>query len=371
MKTGISVHRIIPACLALLALILGAVALARSEIHGIAANLFYSPLSDRSIWKTVVPASAQGQPIPLISTLDVGLSSWLTPDGTSIPLFQATDFSARVRILHNPATWMQVSTGAWKHLNNSATIEAEIVASSSARFPFPYHPYVSQSGTSHVVPAEYDPVINPPDGSARIVAAPQGIYPSLHPDGHMVIFQPDGTAVETFGTILLSDGTIVCQTYKITDPSKDGDGRQNGVTASMIPVYAGLIREREFLDGSIDHAVKIVVPAKLLHPSYVYPALAFDRGALSERPPYSGLIPMGARLFLPPQVKIDQLKLRTRLGRVVAKAAQNYGFIVTDRGGAGITLMVEAGVQAPELDDWSHEQERDLLAIFRNVHSFQ
>ena len=51
---------------------------------------------------------------------------------------------------------------------------------------------------------------------------------------------------------------------------------------------------------------------------------------------------MGALLAIPPWVDIEQLGLSTK-GKVIARAAQDYGVYVADRGGSGITFLAELG----------------------------
>jgi len=71
----------------------------------------------------------------------------------------------------------------------------------------------------------------------------------------------------------------------------------------------------------------------LLAPEAVWPAYSFD---MNDR--YEGAVPMGSLLAIPPDVKIDHLGLSEK-GMVVARAAQDYGVYVVDRGGdGGITL---------------------------------
>ncbi|WP_431858571.1 acyltransferase family protein [Azospirillum sp.] len=322
------------------------------------------PFRADSPWNTPIPPTAARTPVPGLAALPVGLSSWLDPDASSIPIFTAAATDPLVRVLHNDRTWVMVANGAWRHTGNGAATEAEIRRTATPVFP-PHHPYVSQSAERLKLPVRFDKVTVPRGG--QFVRAPRGVHPSLNADGHMVVRQPDGRMLETFATVVLSDGTIVCQTFKITDPGGMGDGRQNGVTASMIPVYAGLIRRAEFRAGAIEHAVKIVVPAGLLDTAFVYPALAFDRGARTEQPPYSGTLPMGARLALPADADLERLGLTTAFGRLLARTASSYGFIVVDRGGAGVTLMVEYGPHDPALDRWDQGHSEDLARIFANL----
>ena len=327
------------------------------------ASYFLKPFQASSIWNKPIPVSATYKAEPKVASLSVGMSSWLDPEYSSVPVYQATSSDPIVKVLYNPNGWSSVFSGQWQHTGNSAAIEQQILNGSSATFPYSYHTYVSQSTTSLVLPGEYDKIIQPASGTVQ-VRAPSGIHPTVNADGHMVVYQPDGTVLETFGTIILSSGTIVAQSYKLTNPMLNGDGWQNGVTASMIPVYAGLVRKKEFEAGVIDHAMKIVVPAELLHPSFVYPALAFDRGAMTENPAYSGSLPMGARLALPHNRDLTPLGLTTNLGKTTAKAAQEQAFIITDRGGSGITIVAESGVTNTELDKWAWERDLDLQKIF-------
>lgn len=327
-----------------------------------------NPFSADSIWNRELPADTPFQAAPGVAERVVGLSTWLDSASysASIPVYQATADSGSVKLLYSEGTWGKLFSGEWKNTGNSAEVEQQILSASGETFPFPFHTYVSQSGTELVLPERYDEITNPEEG-ARLVRLPEGATPSISADGHMVVWQPDGSVLETFGTIILSDGTIVCQTYKITDGSLSGDGWQNGVTASMIPVHAGLITQADIDSGVIDHAVKIIVPAGLLDPSTVYPALSFDRGALTEDPPYSGDLPMGALLALPPGFDLASLGLMSDLGRMIAQAALKHGFIITDRGGSGITVCLEAGVTDSAARQYDWQVDHDLEAIFEAV----
>jgi hypothetical protein len=324
--------------------------------------VFYAkPFHANGPWNRPIDPTATIQAVPGLAQLDVGTSNWLQPDEVSIPVYRATMTDGLTKILYNPLAWTMLAAGSWKSADNAPETEAAIRAGSRPDFPLPYHPYVSQSADSFVLAPGYNSIRNPANGSVFTFQAPDGLRPSGNADGHMAVFQPDGLVVETYATIVLSDNTVVCLSYMVTDSMKAGDGVQNGVTASMIPVYAGLIRRDELAAGKIDHAIKVVVPAEMLAPAYIYPAYAFDRGAMAETPPYSGTLPMGARLAIPAAVDLARLKLRTRIGKVVAQAAQRYGFVVTDRGGSGITLILEAGM--PSTYAWNRDVEEDLRSI--------
>jgi hypothetical protein len=334
-------------------------------LSALVAALYEKPFAADGTWNRQLDSAARTQAVPGLDQLPVGISSWLRPDGVSIPVFQARASDEVTQLLFNPLSWTMLANETWKPADNAPETEAAIRASSRAAFPLPYHPYVSQSVNGFALAEGYNPIRNPPGGAPFTFRAPAGLRSSGNADGHMVVFQPDGSVIETYATIVLSDNTVVCLTYMVTDAAKAGDGLQNGVTAAMIPVYAGLIRRGELAAGRIDHAMKVVMPAGMLAPAYTYPAYAFDRGAMTERPPYSGTLPMGARLAIPASVDLAQLKLQTRTGTVLAEAAQRYGFVVTDRGGPGITLVMEADMSAAHA--WNSEVEEDLRSIFRKA----
>ena len=103
------------------------------------------------------------------------------------------------------------------------------------------------------------------------------------------------------------------------------------------------------------------VAADLLMRKAVWPAAAFDRDSN-----YSGLLPMGSLLAIPASIDISTLGLSPQ-GLVIAKAAQDYGVYVVDRGGAGISFLAEWG--NPEIR-WNAPEAwwADLEIIKNNLH---
>lgn len=340
----------------LVLVLLSAAVAAAAETH------YERPFRADSPWNCPIPPGAQYERAPGLDATPIGLSTWLAPDHVSVPVARATDKDPEVAVLHNPRTWEGVRSGRWRGVRNPPPIEREILAGSGSRFPYAFHPYVSRSAYSHVLPETYRRIDRRRD-APLFIRVPKGARPTGNADGHFVVFQPDGRAFESFGTIVLADGSVVALSYNLTDPASAGDGIENGVTASMIPVYAGLLRQRDLDSGRIDHALKVVVPAALLHTSFVYPATSFDRGALREAPPYSGGLPMGARLALPPGADPRALGLETALGQAIAAAAATFGMIVVDRGGEGVTIVAEGDLSGDV--KWSEAGQRDLQAIAR------
>lgn len=94
-----------------------------------------------------------------------------------------------------------------------------------------------------------------------------------------------------------------------------------------IPYLAGLVRPWELARGRIEHAIALAVN----HPSrfHIYPATKSDGEGL---PP---LLPEGARLQLDPELSAEDFDAwgLSREARVIARALQEYGMILTDGSG--------------------------------------
>jgi hypothetical protein len=100
-----------------------------------------------------------------------------------------------------------------------------------------------------------------------------------------------------------------------------------GASATSLPEVAGLITLQEEADGVINHALGFAVPSPTAG-RFVFPAQRTDGDSASENS-----IPEGTRFRLPATLDIDALHL-PRLIAMMARAAQRYGIIVTDKGGA-------------------------------------
>jgi hypothetical protein len=298
----------------------------------------------------------------------VGLDTW-DPNGYwVVPYYHTTENDPLVRILYNPQAWMAVFAGSWRRSGNPPDVEAAIRASSSQTFPFPGNVFSSTSTSAWTMPPFYNQLINATSGAATFHVPSPEFLPPAGADGHVAIRQPSGGVLEIYGTIVLSDQTIVALSYSVTDPAGLGDGWQRGQTASMLPSYAGAIVDDEIGTG-IMHAMSITVPAKLLAPQIVYPAFALDRDALTNKVPYSGDLPMGSRLVLPASTEMGDLKLVTDAGRAIAAAAKAYGFLIVDRGGEGITIRVRPTTlrSRPELHVYDARLNSDLATIFAHL----
>lgn len=326
------------------------------------------PFSARSAWNVTIPADARYADAGGLATVGLGIDVCDSAGLWAVPCHVASAADPQRPLLYNPAAWAKVATGDWRRFDNRPEVERAILQSSVARFPYAGNVFSSVSTARWQLPDRFNagPTPGPGPGMFRAGAAAR---PAGGPDGHMAVAQPAGTVLETYATIILGSGQIVALSYSVTDPCGLGDGWQNGQTASMLPIYAGLIATNE-LRGGIGHAMAVTLPAPLLQARVVYPAFAFDRDAASGIPAYAGIIPMGGRLALPPAARIGDLGLRTAEGMAIAEAACRHGFIVVDRGGEGITLRMRApdgpmDRQAPE--GCGPALRADLRRIFARV----
>ena len=111
------------------------------------------------------------------------------------------------------------------------------------------------------------------------------------------------------------------------------DGRWHesyGTTAAGLPFLGGQITAEELRRGEIRHALGIVIVDTEAHTVVSWPAKRSDGWNPKKEP---NRIPEGLRFRLDPGVNVDALKMKPA-GKVIARAAQKYGFVVWDKGGA-------------------------------------
>jgi hypothetical protein len=103
-----------------------------------------------------------------------------------------------------------------------------------------------------------------------------------------------------------------------------------GTTATSLPFIGGQITAEELAAGSIKHVLGISLVDIEKKSIFSWPAQRSD-----GINPYNALhrIPEGARFRLDPKVNVDALPM-SKAGKTIAKAAQQYGFVVWDRAGA-------------------------------------
>lgn len=339
----------------------------------VSERFFWTPTHDDSAWrKPLASASAsyasQTDIAGVTAGLNVTYSNWFS---LSPVIVQAKSSDPVVPVFYNSNNWSNLADDTWEPHSNSGAIETAIRGGWSPNFPADRPQFASVTadggGTQFTAPSRYNPRYN--WGRPLLIHCPAGIQPENSPDALVCIVQPDGTVFESLSTIILSSGEIASFYCHITDPSLGGTGWAGGARASMIPVYAGVIRAHEIeaartanamgagaaktaaLQSAIPHAIAMYIPPGVLANSAVFPASTVDRGALSESPAYSGSNSMGTRWALPAAFDPTTLDLYGDISLAVAYTMKNYGCIAVDRSGGGIILAVEqAGSFAYDYD---------------------
>lgn len=171
------------------------------------------------------------------------------------------------------------------------------------------------------------------------VPIPAGASPSSGTDGEMTIYQPSTDTVwEFWQTRTTSGGWQACWGGRMQGASKVQGIWTNpyGTTATGLPFLGGQITAEELQRGEIRHAIGIALVDLEKSGIFSWPANRSDgynpNGAANR-------IPEGLRFRLDPTVNVDALNIH-KVAKIIAKAAQKYGFVVWDKAGA-ISVRVQ------------------------------
>ena len=182
------------------------------------------------------------------------------------------------------------------------------------------------------------------------VPIPTDAKAAIGPDRHMTVWQPStDTLWEFFGARRRSGaweaqwGGAIRQVSRspgyYTHTAWPGATYNWGATASSLPVVAGTMLLDELQAGRIDHALAMNLPAPRAG-VFAWPAQRTDGTG------DPATLPEGARLRLDPTLDVGALQL-PKLTRMIALAAQRYGFVVRDQTHNGISLFAENPSQFP------------------------
>jgi hypothetical protein len=140
------------------------------------------------------------------------------------------------------------------------------------------------------------------------------------------VTQPDG------------NGWKACWGGRLQDVSQS-DGRfpwPYGTTATGLPFIGGEITAEELTRGEIRHVMGISLVDVASWDDFSWPATRSDGWNPNNDP---DRIAEGTRLRLDPTINVDTLGL-SQVGRIIARAAQVYGFVVWDKAGS-VTLRTK------------------------------
>jgi hypothetical protein len=163
------------------------------------------------------------------------------------------------------------------------------------------------------------------------VPIPADAQPAAGTDGALVIYSPQTDQLwEFWKAQRTGDGWAACWGGRIDDVSTSPGHFEDhyGTTATGLPHAAAMISLADLRAGRIEHAMGLILAEPALWKTYSWPAQRSD-GASDD----ADAVPEGLRLRLAADVDVPALDLHP-LAEMVALAAQEYGFIVVDQGGA-------------------------------------
>lgn len=111
-----------------------------------------------------------------------------------------------------------------------------------------------------------------------------------------------------------------------------------GAVAAGFAFLPGMVMADEVRDGHIPHVVGIGLPKALINSGISAPATRTDGDSAT-----ANSISEGQRLILPASVNVQALNV-SKVCKMVARAAQEYGLIVWDRGETSWTIRAQNGV---------------------------
>ncbi|WP_345712001.1 NPCBM/NEW2 domain-containing protein, partial [Kineococcus glutinatus] len=190
-----------------------------------------------------------------------------------------------------------------------------------------------------------------PGGQFNQVPIPADAVPAKGTDSQLTIYSPSTDQLWEFWIAKQVDGQwSACWGGRI-DGVSHSQGQfpgTFGASASGLAIAGGTIGIKDVQSGVIDHAIALHLPAPGTHTEVSWPATRSDGFDTS-----AGRVPEGTRLRLDPSLNVDALALHP-IAKMVAKAAQKYGFVVTDTAGcvAVIAESPAAAIAATGVDPW-------------------
>lgn len=165
------------------------------------------------------------------------------------------------------------------------------------------------------------------------VPIPSDAKPADGTDAEMTVYQEStDTLWEFWKTRQVNGEWQACWGGRIQNASQN-EGVFNtyyGTTATSLPFIGGQITAEELQRGEIKHVIGIALVETESYKIRSWPAHRSD-GFNPDKVP--NRIPQGIRFRLDPNVNVDALNMHP-IGKIIAKAAQKYGFIVWDHAGA-------------------------------------
>ena len=201
------------------------------------------------------------------------------------------------------------------------------------------------------------------------VPLPPYALPAAGSDSELTVYQPSTDSIWEFWRMRKAGGQWeACWGGQFKRASLS-DGRWPGIygtTATGLPFLGGQVTAEELRRGEIRHVIGITLVETESYTNLSWPAKRSD-GYNPKK--VTNRIPEGLRFRLDPTINVDKLSMHP-VGKTIAKAAQKYGFVVWDKGGA-ITLRSQnprsytaAGLPDPYPVLFGKTQSYDILNGF-------
>ncbi len=197
----------------------------------------------------------------------------------------------------------------------------------------------------------------------RGVPIPAIAVPSKGTDSEMSVFDETSDTLWEFWVSRKLDGRWQgCWGGRIANATQSNGifPLPYGATATGLPFVGGQITAEELARGEIKHAIGIALVDAEADGIRSWPALRSDGLNPAGAP---NRIPEGLRFRLDPSINVDALKMNP-IGKIIAKAAQKYGFVVWDKAGA-LSIRAENAVSYT-----SSGQPDPYVSLFGNTPSY-
>lgn len=182
------------------------------------------------------------------------------------------------------------------------------------------------------------------------IRMPAWAAPAEGSDAEACIWNPEqDTLTEAWGATKTADDQWTVKWGGTIRRSSLSDGVHEGsygVQATSFSFPPGMITADEVRDGWIGHVVAVAAPVVMVNNTVSLPAHRTD-GDLTG----PGLISEGQRLFIPRDADLSGRSLNPFV-RLVVRAAQEYGLIVSDRGGNDHSVIRGTNSLSYTKDPW-------------------
>lgn len=307
-------------------------------------------------------------------------AEWHCLDGTAVSLFRRP-FPGSFWYVERPPTAVyeqpQYASNGTVALNATAELMLERGPGQVNRSTFSalFVDYDPAAPVVEIRHGDTNAVLVPTSAGMRI---PIGTTPPAGTDRNTAVMGPDGTGWELFKFTRVSD-TVWTSTYVVSVDFR-GTGLTSGITAAGISTVGGLIRKWELDAGYIGHIIAGSLHQSLLDPTPtaadgqlayqggipvgVWPARQRDNQTVNAYYGDPG-VPIGSVFAIPWSVDVEALPI-TDKSKVVARALQQYGWLVRDRSDYTTIYMepsIPSGDEALVKPDW----QTVLIPLLRRV----